>query len=131
MTSVYMNHSRPIKGRKKHGGIRLGEMERDSLLAHGASFLLQDRLMNCSDIHTGYICKTCGSMLGPTNVKNTLHSNGEDEEVICRTEFCTKLRGETGGNSKSEIVRVSMPYVFRYLANELGAMNIKMTFNVK
>ena len=56
----------PIKGRKKHGGIRLGEMERDSLLAHGASFLLQDRLMNCSDIHTGWVCKTCGSMLGPT-----------------------------------------------------------------
>lgn len=70
-------------------------------------------------------------MLGPTNVKNTLNGNAEDEEVICRTEFCTQLRGETGGNSKSEIVRVSMPYVFRYLANELGAMNIKMTFNVK
>lgn len=39
----------PIKGRKKAGGIRLGEMERDSLLAHGASFLLHDRLFNCSD----------------------------------------------------------------------------------
>lgn len=39
----------PIKGRKRAGGIRLGEMERDSLLAHGTSFLLQDRLMNCSD----------------------------------------------------------------------------------
>ena len=39
----------PVKGRKRHGGIRLGEMERDSLLAHGTSFLLQDRLMNCSD----------------------------------------------------------------------------------
>lgn len=39
----------PVKGRKRAGGIRLGEMERDSLLAHGTSFLLQDRLMNCSD----------------------------------------------------------------------------------
>ncbi|KAL9031553.1 MAG: hypothetical protein Q9196_000448, partial [Gyalolechia fulgens] len=39
----------PIKGRKKGGGIRIGEMERDSLLAHGCAFLLQDRLMNCSD----------------------------------------------------------------------------------
>ena len=33
----------PVKGRKKHGGIRLGEMERDSLLSHGVSFCLHDR----------------------------------------------------------------------------------------
>lgn len=38
-------------------------MERDALIAHGTSFLLQDRLMNCSDYSTGWVCRTCGSLI--------------------------------------------------------------------
>lgn len=38
-------------------------MERDALIAHGTSFLLQDRLMNCSDYSTAWVCRTCGSMI--------------------------------------------------------------------
>lgn len=53
----------PIKGRKRGGGVRFGEMERDALLAHGTSFLLQDRLMNCSDWSTAWVCRQCGSMI--------------------------------------------------------------------
>ncbi|KAI8444906.1 hypothetical protein BY996DRAFT_6415554 [Phakopsora pachyrhizi] len=50
----------PVKGRRRGGGIRFGEMERDALLAHGTLFLLQDRLMNCLDYSTAWICKRCG-----------------------------------------------------------------------
>lgn len=53
----------PVKGRAKGGGIRVGEMERDSLIAHGAAFILQDRLMNCSDSQRAWICRDCGSFL--------------------------------------------------------------------
>ena len=52
-----------MQGRKRGGGIRFGEMERDALLAHGTAFLLQDRLMNCSDYSTAWICRTCGSLV--------------------------------------------------------------------
>jgi DNA-directed RNA polymerase I subunit RPA2 len=38
-------------------------MERDALIAHGTSYLLQDRLMNCSDYSTAWVCRTCGSMI--------------------------------------------------------------------
>lgn len=66
----------PLKGRKRHGGIRCGEvsdlngcygqMERDSIIAHGAAFLLHERLMNSSDRHPAVICDKCGSILSAT-----------------------------------------------------------------
>lgn len=39
----------PLKGRKKGGGIRMGEMERDAMLAHGLSQIVNERLFISSD----------------------------------------------------------------------------------
>ena len=55
----------PIKGRKFGGGIRFGEMERDALLAHGAAYLLHDRLHTASDYAVMDACQSCGSILTP------------------------------------------------------------------
>merc|ERR1712187_850006 len=64
----------PVKGRKFGGGIRIGEMERDSLLAHGAAFLVQDRLYTSSDYYTTDCCKRCG-LLNSMNGKNYMNTN--------------------------------------------------------
>ena len=45
----------PVKGRKVGGCIRLGEMERDSLLGHGVAYYLYDRLFHSSDESTVYL----------------------------------------------------------------------------
>lgn len=47
-------------------------MERDALIAHGTSFLLQDRLMNCSDYSTAWVCRTCGSLISLGYEDNSL-----------------------------------------------------------
>ncbi|EZF72770.1 hypothetical protein H105_05053 [Trichophyton soudanense CBS 452.61] len=78
----------PVKGRAKGGGIRVGEMERDALLAHGAAFLLQDRLMNCSDSQRAWICRTCGSFISTQVAVSQLlspHKNPAMDAVVQST----------------------------------------------
>jgi len=50
----------PVEGRSRDGGLRFGEMERDALLAHGASNMINDRLFDNSDAHTCIVCEKCG-----------------------------------------------------------------------
>ncbi len=129
----------PIKGRKKGGGIRLGEMERDSLLSHGAAFLLHDRLLNCSDRHVTYACRRCGDLLSPTTERSVAKSTGQNAaeakmkahlRVICRNPKCRDAVTRIGANDDS-IEPIVLPYVYRYLANELAGMNVKMTLEIR
>ncbi|ORY01079.1 beta and beta-prime subunits of DNA dependent RNA-polymerase [Basidiobolus meristosporus CBS 931.73] len=115
---VHALTQQPLKGRKRAGGIRFGEMERDSLLAHGVSFLLQDRLMNCSDYSQTLVCKLCGSIVSPISTASTAASMRREHE--CRS--CKTSEG---------LQLVAVPFVFRYLATELMAMNIQMKLEVK
>jgi DNA-directed RNA polymerase beta subunit len=41
----------PLEGRANDGGLRIGEMERDSLIAHGISGFLQESMTLRSDAH--------------------------------------------------------------------------------
>ena len=122
----------PIKGRKKGGGIRLGEMERDSLLSHGTAFLLHDRLLNCSDKHIAYACRRCGDLLSPAPERSSILSadatNRAQLRVFCRNaKCCDAVQNESNDDAVQPVI---LPYVYRYLANELAAMNIKIKMTI-
>ena len=120
----------PVKGRKRHGGIRLGEMERDALLSHGVAYCVQDRLLNCSDAHIAHICGKCGNMLNVTASRsrnNDLVANAHN--VYSRQGNSRARNGKHFCNiclSDKGVRPVVMPYVFRYLVNELAGMGIKI-----
>lgn len=129
----------PIKGRKKGGGIRLGEMERDSLLSHGTAFLLQDRLLNCSDKHVTYVCTRCGDLLMPSTERCAVKTTGQKGNeaasrpklrLYCRTPSCKETLPREDANDPA-VEPIVLPYVYRYLVNELAAMNIKLKMEVR
>ena len=111
--------NQPVGGRRRGGGVRFGEMERDSLLAHGVSFLLKDRLMNCSDKMVIRVCSACGSAVSPMRDKQS-EGDLSDAQWTCKT--CQE---------NSSIKRVFVPGAFRYLISELGCVNIRVILNLQ
>lgn len=88
----------PTEGRSRDGGLRLGEMERDCVIAYGASQLLLERLMISSDAFEVDICNVCGLM-------------GHDS-------WCTTCKSSEG------IIKMTIPYAAKLLFQELLLMNI-------
>lgn len=64
-----------------------------------------------------FVCRECGSLLSPVTDAGQLVSS---LHTACRV--CDSARG---------IEVISVPYVFRYLVNELAAMNIRSTIEVR
>ncbi|KAA8495780.1 putative DNA-directed RNA polymerase I subunit RPA2 [Porphyridium purpureum] len=113
----------PIAGRKMGGAIRFGEMERDALLGHGTAQLVQDRLHHCSDLHTVYLCNACHSVLSVARDVQAIESGNKPygSNVLA----VRQMRCRSCGQGDVVVKRILLPYVYRYLANELAAMNIE------
>jgi DNA-directed RNA polymerase subunit B len=92
----------PTEGKAKEGGLRLGEMEKDTLVAHGASLLLKERFD--SDRTVVPVCEQCGMIAIQDNFKN---------RHLC------PVCGEN-----VEVNNVEMSYAFKLLLDELKSMLI-------
>ncbi|SCU64891.1 RNA polymerase I second largest subunit [Trypanosoma equiperdum] len=106
----------PVKGRKRHGGVRVGEMERDALLSHGVAEVVIDRLLHVSDKTKAFICVECGSMLSIYERHATEYSTWK----TCK--FCSAGLHETDDT----IAFVEIPQVLRLWATELTSVGIRV-----
>jgi DNA-directed RNA polymerase II subunit RPB2 len=99
--NVTMMHHQPSEGRSRDGGLRTGEMERDSLIAHGGSIFIKETFFDMSDEYTVNVCKDCGVILS--------------KKTGCR--MCGK---------ENVNVKLNIPYCTKLLFQELMAMGISV-----
>ena len=60
----------PPEGRKRDGGFRFGEMERDCMLGHAAMGFLKEKMFDCSDKYAFYVCDECGRIANCNPARN-------------------------------------------------------------
>ena len=52
----------PTEGKSRNGGLRIGEMEKDALVAHGTNAIIQDMFKNNTDAIDIRYCEICHSV---------------------------------------------------------------------
>ena len=97
----------PLEGRSRDGGLRFGTMECEASQTHGTSFMLNERMLKCSDEYKTEVCYNCGMVGTVTKVESHFE---------CR---------ECGRNN---VKTITMPYAVKLLFHELMAMNISPRF---
>jgi len=123
--AVDMVTRQPIKGRRRGGGVRFGEMERDCLLSHGSVFLLQDRLLHGSDKTRVKICTKCGSLLSPRVIIPITKTGAQTNRFREHRATCVMC------DSFDTVKDVQVPYIFLHLVSQLAAVNIKVKIGTK
>jgi hypothetical protein len=100
----------PTEGRRKGGGLRIGEMERDTVLSHGISNFIKESMMERSDKFSWCICKRCGTLVA-FNMKENIN--------LCRN--C----------NNDDVAVIHTPYAFKLFIQELETMGIQPRLNTE
>jgi len=104
----------PAEGRSRDGGFRIGEMERDVMLAHGMSRFCRERLYDASDKYSVHVCKRCGLIAS--------YNDGTQNRMFSKEDFTIHLC-RTCGNT-TDFSRVEIPYSYKLMAQELQTINV-------
>jgi DNA-directed RNA polymerase II subunit RPB2 len=117
----------PVQGRANDGGLRIGEMERDGVLAHGMSYFLNESFMIRGDeYHNVAVCNKTGAIAVYNNSKNLFFSLFSDGPI----KFHTNPDGSQNVKNVSKFGRsfsiLRVPYALKLLIQELEVLNIQM-----
>ena len=115
-----------VQGRANNGGLRIGEMDRDCLIAHGLSKFVNESMLVRGDQYYMAICNKTGCIAVYNESKNIFLSPMADGPI----KFITNLENNLNVINVSKYGRdfsvVRVPYAFKLLLQELQTMNIQM-----
>jgi DNA-directed RNA polymerase beta subunit len=116
----------PVQGRANDGGLRIGEMERDGVLAHGMSYFLNESFMIRGDEYNIAVCNKTGAVSVYNNGKNLFFSLFADGPI----RFHTNPNGDLNVKNISKFGRsfsiLRIPYSLKLLIQELAVLNVQM-----
>ena len=117
----------PVSGRANDGGLRIGEMERDGLVSHGAVSMLTESMMERSDKYFMAVCNKTGLIAVYNPDKNLFMSPMADGPLQFSgslTEDNMAVERVTKHGRDFSIVRV--PYALKLMIQELQTINVVM-----
>ena len=116
----------PVQGRANDGGLRIGEMERDGVLAHGMSYFLNESFMIRGDEYYIAICNKTGAIAIYNEAKNLFLSPYADGPIqfVSNPDGSQNIKNLSKFGRSFSILRV--PYSLKLLIQELQVMNVQM-----